>query len=81
MSILSPGISKHSASSRRCSIQSAVSSLSPKSRSLLSGEGAEKAPVLEGNIQLQGGYECGEKVIRASPFCQKFKILNVTPPP
>ena len=29
----------------------------------MSGGGEEKAAVLEGNIQLQGGYECGEKVI------------------
>ena len=32
-------------------------------RSLLSGEGVEKVPILEGNVQMQGGYECGEKVI------------------
>ena len=49
--------------SRRSSIHSSVSSLiSAKSRSLLSGEG-EKQPVIEGNVQIQGGYECGDKVI------------------
>ena len=49
--------------SRRSSDHSEHSSISGAySRSILSGEG-EKQPIIEGNLQIQGGYECGEKVI------------------
>ncbi len=30
---------------------------------MLSGEGAEKAPAIEGNVQILSAYECGDKVI------------------
>ena len=53
------GISPGGITSRRSSVHSTASS---KSRSLLSGEG-EKIPIIEGNVQFQGGYECAEKVI------------------
>lgn len=59
----SPGTTSRTAvTSRRSSIHSEVSSVSAKSRSILSGEG-EKQPILEGNVQLTGGFECGERVI------------------
>ena len=50
-------------------------------RSLLSGEGVEKVPILEGNVQMQGGYECGEKVISVlhtpdGNAVGKWKLLN-----
>ena len=48
--------------SRRSSDHSEQSSISAYSRSIISGEG-EKQPIIEGNLQIQGGYECGEKVI------------------
>lgn len=50
--------------SRRSSLHSSVSSvLSAKSRSLLSGEGAEKSPVIDGNAQVHGNLDCGDKII------------------
>ena len=62
MASSSPSATTPLLASRGSSVQSSQSSIGAYSRSILSGEG-EKQPIIEGNLQIQGGYECGEKVI------------------
>ena len=62
-STASPAQGASRAISGRSSVHSSISEAgSAKSRSVLSGDG-EKAPVVEGNVQFGGGFECGERVI------------------